>query len=160
MTPLKGTILFMIFICSDQSVLSALPEQSQSVVFQDVPDSSEKKKLRLNKPRRYRRGDTLYYCEVLRLSNNNHKEHFLAVFGYAHILARKGRSKLKIKYVLNRERNYLSRIFYTKASVLEIKRVDIKVNPYMKELQKKYPFVRMWGVLDANAISKSEIVSL
>jgi hypothetical protein len=104
------------------------------------------------KSRKYKKGDTLYYCEVLKLSNQDYREHVFAVFGYAYIAERKGRSKIRIKYILNRERNYLSKIFYAKAVKIERKRVDISVKKYMKRLEKKYPAVRMWGVLDANAV--------
>jgi hypothetical protein len=113
-----------------------------------------------SKMRHYKRGDTLYYCEVLRLNDINYKNHVLAVFGYAHIKARRGRSKIKIKYVLSREKEYLSTIFYSRAMVLEKKRIDVKVNSYMKKLEKKYPNVKMWGVLDANALIRTEVVSL
>ena len=102
--------------------------------------------------RHYKRGDTLYYCDVLKLRSLNYKEHIFAVFGFAHIYARRSRSKLKIKYILKRESHYLSTIFYTKAVRLERKRVDTGYKAYMKILEKKYPSIMMWGVLDANAI--------
>jgi hypothetical protein len=102
--------------------------------------------------KKYRKGDTLYYCDILRLSNQDYSGHVFAVFGYSYILERKGRSKIRIKYILKRERNYLSNIFYSKAIRIERKRVDMSVKKYMKDLEKKYPKVRMWGVLDANAI--------
>jgi hypothetical protein len=82
----------------------------------------------------------------------NYKEHVFAVFGYALIYERKGRSKIKIKYVLKREAHYLSTIFYTKALRLERTRVDKGYKEHMKILEKKYPSIMMWGVLDANAI--------
>jgi hypothetical protein len=104
------------------------------------------------KPKKYKKGDTLYYCEVLKLRNQDYRDHVFAVFGYSHIYQRKGRSKLRIKYILNRERNYLSKIFYANAVKVERNRVDISVKKYMKRLEKKYPTVRMWGVLDANAV--------
>ena len=41
---------------------------------------------------------------------------------------------------------------------------DLKMNKgdleEIEKLEKKYPFVKMWGVLDANAITRSEVVSL
>lgn len=104
------------------------------------------------KHKKYKKGDTLYYCDVLKLSNQDYGGHMFAVFGYSHIKERKGRSKIRIKYILNRERNYLSKIFYSRAVKIERNRVDISVKKYMKQLEKKYPKVRMWGVLDANAI--------
>ena len=161
MIPVKGTILILASLCFDK------PASADTlIVNSDIEtnvynlNSPEKKYQQKSKPGHYKRGDTLYYCEVLKLRNINHKEHILAVFSYSHILARKGRSKMKIKYVLNREKAYLSRIFYAKATVLEKKRVDMKVNKYMKGLERKYPIIKMWGVLDANAITRTEIVSL
>jgi hypothetical protein len=108
--------------------------------------------LKPKKWRHYKRGDTLYYCDVLKLRSLNYKEHIFAVFGFAHIYARRSRSKLKIKYVLKRENHYLSTIFYTKAVRLERKRVDTGYKAYMKILEKKFPSIMMWGILDANAI--------
>jgi len=114
----------------------------------DIAINSGKKK----KWRHYRRGDTLVYCDILQLDNIDYRHHVFAVFGFVHIHERRSRSKLKIKYVLNRESHYLSTIFYTKAIRIERKRIDIDYNLYLKQLEKKYPTIRLWGILDANAI--------
>lgn len=106
----------------------------------------------IKKTRKYKKGDTLFYCEVVKLSNQDYREHVFAIFGYAFIAERKGRSKIRIKYILNRERNYLSKVFYSKAIKMQRKRVDVSLKDYIKILEKKYPNVRMWGVLDANAM--------
>jgi hypothetical protein len=131
------------------SILADTPK-FHTVSTLNVPTSNDADMM--FKSRKYKKGDTLYYCEVLKLSNQDYREHVFAVFGYSYICQRKGRSKIRIKYILNRERNYLSKIFYAKAVKIERKRVDESVKKYMKRLEKKYPTVRMWGVLDANAM--------
>lgn len=165
MTPFKGSIFIVICLTLHQPILANLLVVNDTVKINDTnavtnTDLNHAEKKKKPKPRKYKKGDTIYYCEVLKLSSHNYKEHTFAVFGYAHILARKGRSKMKINYILKRERNYLSKIFYTKAILLERKRVDTSVQEHMKLLEKKFPFVKMWGVLDANAMVKSEAVSL
>lgn len=82
----------------------------------------------------------------------NGQEHILAVFASSYIWQRRGKSRIKIMYILQRERAYLSTIFYTKAKRLERKRVDTKISAHMKMLKREYPFINMWSVLDANAI--------
>jgi hypothetical protein len=159
----KGSIFIVICLTFNQ------PLRAGKLLFNDTikkndtgfavnNDASPSEKMNKIKPRKYKRGDTLYFCEVLKLSSHNYREHYFAVFGFAHIIARKSRSKMKINYVLKRERNYLSNIFYSKAVVLEKKRVDTKVSAHMKKLEKRYPLIRMWGVLDANAIYQFQIV--
>ena len=92
------------------------------------------------------------YCEVLKLTKMNGQEHILAVFASSYIWERRSKSRIKIMYIIQREREYLSTIFYTKAKRLERKRVDTEVSKHMKLLRREYPFINMWSVLDANAI--------
>ncbi len=126
------------------------PRYSSGMSFDKISDGVDS--IRRARSKKYKKGDTLFYCEVLKLSNQDYREHWFAVFGYAYISDRKGRSKLRIKYILKRERNYLSKVFYTKAMLIERRRVDISLRDYMKKLEKKFPNIRMWGVLDANAM--------
>jgi hypothetical protein len=134
------------------SIDSPLNRQNTSVANIDDDDLGVGDLKNTANSKKYKKGDTLFYCDVLKLSNQDYGGHIFAVFGYSYIKERKGRSKIRIKYILNRERNYLSKIFYSRAVKVERSRVDVSVKKYMKQLEKKYPKVRMWGVLDANAI--------
>ena len=136
---------------------SSIPESFLAAELRDTLPASKNrstaplKKIK-TKFRHYKRGDTLLYCEVLKLTKLNGQEHILAVFAHSYIWERRSKSRVKIMYILQREREYLSTIFYTKAKRLQRRRVDTRVNAYMKLLKRDYPFINMWGVLDANAI--------
>lgn len=163
MSKFNGYIIFAFCQIIQISVYAKISEPSYSKqafpisLFGYLSDTTLPKvnSFEVQKPkkwRHYKRGDTLYYCDVLKLRKINYKEQVFAVFGYSHIYQRKSRSKLKIKYVLKREAHYLSTIFYSKAVRLERTRVDKGYKAHMKILEKKYPSIIMWGVLDANVI--------
>ncbi len=140
----KSDISVSHFVAANFFEADSLPRSS-------APKSTPPKKIK-TRFRHYKRGDTLLYCEVLKLTKMNGQEHILAVFASSYIWQRRSKSRIKIMYILQRERDYLSTIFYTKAKRLERKRVDTRISTHMKMLKRAYPFINMWSVMDANAI--------
>jgi hypothetical protein len=109
--------------------------------------NTEKKVKKHKKPRK---GDTVTYYQVLYLKGMDDKHHHMVVFAKSVIENRRSEAYLKIRYMLKREREYLSRIFFTDVTVLESRRTEITPVKYIPELNKKFKDISIWSVLDTD----------
>lgn len=103
------------------------------------------------RPGKVRTGDTLVYYQVLYLRDQHRKELWMAVFAEAVAGQPPARTRMKADYLLQRERRYLSKIFFTRVEVVEEGKIRIPLPHHMKGLQDKYPGISLWTVLHVNA---------
>jgi len=99
---------------------------------------------------RHHKGDTLIYYEVLHLKDIDYRQRKLVVFAKAVVTTRRSEARLKIRYLLKRERDYLGKIFFSRVDVIEADQTDMTTTRCLSELEKKYKGVSIWTILDAN----------
>jgi len=100
--------------------------------------------------RKKEKGDTLIYYEVLRLKDMDQRQQYMVVFARAVIEGRRSSAKLQIRYLLKREKEYLEKIFFTKAMILESKQTELIPVKMLNELSVRYKGISIWTILDVN----------
>jgi hypothetical protein len=104
------------------------------------------------KRRKFKKGDTLTYCQVLRLTDRDKKTRIMTVFANSVIRESKMRSKLKIDYMMKRERVYLHKVFFFDVDVLDEQRVDTSIKEHMNAVYIKHPNAKIWCILNADGL--------
>ena len=107
--------------------------------------------------RKKEKGDTLIYYEVLRLKDMDHRQQYMAVFARAIIEDRRSSAKLQIRYLLKREREYLEKIFFTKAQVIESRQTQLIPVKALNDLSVRYKGIIIWTILDVNQFFKKTL---
>lgn len=126
-------------------MLEVVAQRNQSVQADKLTQQTAKS---IHKPIK---GDTLVYYQVLQLHTQDGKEYRMAVLAEAIIETTLSRTRMRIDYMLKRERVYLSRIFFAKVRVLEQARVPEQRELFLKQLEKRFPEIKVWSVLNVNA---------
>jgi hypothetical protein len=114
---------------------------SGDTIIQSVSSSENKKK---------KKGDTLVYYEVLQLKDLNYSNKIMVVYVQSIVETRRSSATLHAKYLLKRERQYLSKIFFTSVSVLESNRTDKELLQSFSDLSNRYKGISLWTILNAN----------
>ncbi len=114
---------------------------SGDTIIQSVSSSKNKRK---------NKGDTLVYYEVLQLKDLNYTNNIMVVYVQSIVETRRSSAKLHARYLLKRERQYLSRIFFTSVSVLESNRTDKEPLQSFSDLSNRYKGISLWTILNAN----------
>lgn len=131
------------FLFKDGSTASRI-NLHKSHHFVDSGSEEAKKK------RKFKKGDTLVYCQILRLTDRDKKKQIMVVFANSVIRESKMRSRMKIDYMLKRERVYLHKVFFFDVDILDEQRVDTTIKEYMNAVQLYYPNAKIWGILNAD----------
>lgn len=114
--------------------------------FEDSQSEGSKKK------RKFKKGDTLMYCQILRLTDRDKKTQIMTVFANSVIRESKMRSRLKIDYMMKRERVYLHKVFFFDVDILDEQRVDTTIKEHMHEVHLSYPNAKIWCILNADGL--------
>jgi hypothetical protein len=99
-----------------------------------------------------KKGDRILYAQILKVVDQHKKESILIVFADALIEHNPARTRMKIDYILKRERIYLGAIFFAEVSVLEELKNVPDLDMCMKKMGQKYPALMCWSILNADAI--------
>jgi hypothetical protein len=131
------------------SVLFAAASYAEISTHLSIKDTSIQKGTSISK-RKKEKGDTLIYYEVLRLKDMDQRQQYMAVFARVIIEDRRSSAKLQLRYMLKREREYLEKIFFTKAMILESKQTELIPAKALNELAVRYKGISIWTILDVN----------
>lgn len=142
---LTGMFLFLF-----QSYCPAQAVRDSAVLTSSVPVIKATKEIAQKKC--FNRGDRIVYAQVLQLTGQNKEKFTMIVFADAAYENNLSRTRMKIDYVLKRERIYLAKIFFADADVLEELKDVIDINASMKKMEQKYPGLKCWSMLNADMI--------
>ena len=128
-------LLFLLTLCNNikaQAVSDTMSQYAPAVASGTKPPPPD---------------DRVRIAQVLHLKDNEGKEWVMLVVADAPFDRSWGRSKLKINYLLRRERSYLSNIFFANVKVLEELPAAATTEATMKLLQPKYEGLKFWASL-------------
>ncbi len=91
-------------------------------------------------------------CQVLKITNLSKQSRVMLVLVETSLLENTGRTKMRLNYMLKRERIYLKNIFVADIVVLETYRTIVDINALLQNLQSKYEGLQLWTVLDAELL--------
>ena len=91
-------------------------------------------------------------CQVLKITNQSKQSRVILVLVETSLLENEGRTKMRLNYMLKRERVYLKNIFVADIVVLETYRTIVDINSLLKNLQSKYEGLQLWTLVDADAL--------
>jgi hypothetical protein len=91
-------------------------------------------------------------CQVVKITNQSKQSRVMLVLVETSLLENEGRTKMRLNYMLKRERVYLKNIFVADIVVLETYRTIIDINALLQKLQSKYEGLQLWTVVDADAL--------
>lgn len=91
-------------------------------------------------------------CQVLKITNLSNQSRVMLVLVETSLLENEGRTKMRLNYMLKRERVYLKNIFVSDVAVLETYRTIIDINSLLQNLLNKYEGLQLWTVVDADAL--------
>ncbi len=91
-------------------------------------------------------------CQVVRITNQSNQSRIMLVMVETLSSKNESRTKMRINYVLKRERLYLKNIFVADIAVLETYRTIVDIHSLLQNLQSKYEGLQLWTVVDADAL--------
>jgi hypothetical protein len=97
-------------------------------------------------------------CQVLRVESKNEKETFIAVFAQAVNTGDLSFNFAAANTVLEKEKKHLKDFFFTKIKTAENVTAPTECSMLYKNLQVKYADVKMYDVLDADALNNKQVV--
>jgi len=93
-------------------------------------------------------------CQVLRVTSKNENETLIAVFAQGTNNGDLSAGFASATTVVEKEKKHLKGLFYDKVQTAENLTAPTRCSVLYKEIQTKYSQVRMYDVLDADALSK------
>jgi len=96
-------------------------------------------------------------CQVLRVESKNEKETFIAVFAQATNNGDLSFDFASATMVLEKEKKHLKDFFYTKIKTTENVTAATECSRLYKNIQVKYANVKMYDVLDADALNNKQV---
>ena len=96
-------------------------------------------------------------CQVLRVASNNEEENFIAVFAQGTNNGDLNANFAAAKTVVEKEKKHLQQFFYTKISTTENVTAATECSMLYKNIQVKYQAVKLYDVLDADALSNKQV---
>jgi hypothetical protein len=97
-------------------------------------------------------------CQILRVASNNENETLIAVFAQGANNGDLSANFASAMTVLEKEKKHLKDFFYTKISTSEKVTAPTPCSMLYKNIQVKYSNVKMYDVLDADALGDKKIV--
>lgn len=98
-------------------------------------------------------------CQVLRVSSNNEGENYIAVFAQGTNNGDLSANFSDAMNVLEKEKKNLKTHFYSKVKTTENVTAATDCNSLYKNIQVKYQDVKMYDILDADALSQRFVVA-
>lgn len=96
-------------------------------------------------------------CQILRVQSNNEEQNFIAVFAQATNTGDLSYNFAAANTVLEKEKKHLKSFFYTKIKTAENVTAPTGCSTMYKNIQVKYANVKMYDVLDADALSDKSV---
>ena len=96
-------------------------------------------------------------CQILRVASNNEQEKLIAVFAQGTNNGDLSANFTAANTVLEKEKKHLKDFFYTKIKTAENVTAATECSMLYKNIQVKYQDVKLYDVLDADALSNSHI---
>jgi len=96
-------------------------------------------------------------CQILRVESNNEEQNFIAVFAQATNTGDLSFNFASANTVLEKEKKHLKNFFYTKIKTAENVTAATECSAMYKNIQVKYANVKMYDVLDADALSHKSV---
>jgi hypothetical protein len=98
-------------------------------------------------------------CQVLRVASKNEKETFIAVFAQATNSGDLTFNFASALTVLEKEKKHLKDFFFTKIKTTENVTAATECSVLYKNIQVKYADVKMYDILDADALSNKLVTN-
>ena len=105
----------------------------------------------------YERTAKVCACQVLRVASNNEEENFIAVFAQGTNNGDLTANFATARTILEKEKKHLQQFFYTKISTTESVTAATECSMLYKNIQVKYHAVKLYDVLDADALSNKQV---
>jgi hypothetical protein len=96
-------------------------------------------------------------CQILRVESKNEKETFIAVFAQAVNTGDLSFNFASASTVLEKEKKHLKDFFFTKIKTTENVTAATECSMLYKNIQIKYADVKMYDVLDADALNNKQL---
>ena len=96
-------------------------------------------------------------CQILRVTSNNEKETLIAVFAQGTNNGDLSANFASAANVLEKEKKHLKDLFYTKIKTTENLTAATPCSMLYKNIQVKYDNVKMYDVLDADALNNKNV---
>ena len=96
-------------------------------------------------------------CQILRVASNNEEEKFIAVFAQGSSNGNVPGNLNTAMTVLEKEKKHLKAFFYTKIKTAENVTAPTECSRLYKNIQVKYSNIKMYDVLDADALSNKNV---
>jgi hypothetical protein len=97
-------------------------------------------------------------CQILRVASNNENEQFIAVFAQGTNNGDLSANFATAVNVLEKEKKHLKAFFYTKIKTTENVTAATECSKLYSNIQVKYNNVKMYDILDADALSNKNVV--
>ncbi|MEO6313923.1 MAG: hypothetical protein ABIU63_11320 [Chitinophagaceae bacterium] len=97
-------------------------------------------------------------CQILRVASNNENEKLIAVFAQSTNNGELSADFATATSVLEKEKKHMKAFFYTKIKIAENVTAPTPCSTLYKNIQVKYSNVKMYDVLDADALSDKKLV--
>lgn len=92
-------------------------------------------------------------CQILRVASNNEEEKLIAVFAQGSNNGNLSANFATASSILEKEKKHMKAFFYTKIKTTENITAPTPCNMLYKNIQVKYANVKMYDVLDADALN-------
>lgn len=96
-------------------------------------------------------------CQILRVASNNEQETFIAVFAQGTNSGDLAFNFAGAMTVLEKEKKHLKDFFYTKIKTAENVTAASECSQLYKNIQVKYANVKLYDVLDADALNNKQV---
>ena len=137
------TILFTAMICAGSWAQSIIPDTVSTQTAESTTVTSHKSR---------KKGDRIVQAQILRLKNQNKETKWMIVFAEAEYQSSISRTKMRLDYILKRERIYLGNIFFADVAIVESVKEVTDMNLCLKTFVSQYPGLQLWSVLNADGI--------
>lgn len=97
-------------------------------------------------------------CQILQVSSNNEEEKYIAVFAQGTSSGNTSGNLNTAMTVLEKEKKHLKAFFYTKIKTAENVTATTECSRLYKNIQVKYNNIKMYDVLDADALSNRNLM--
>ena len=98
-------------------------------------------------------------CQILRVASNNEEERMVAVFAQGTNNGDLSANFAAATSVLEKEKKHMKAFFYTKIKTAENVTAPTPCSLLYKNIQVKYANVKMYDVLDADALSDKKVIN-
>lgn len=93
-------------------------------------------------------------CQILRVESNNEQQQYIAIFAQQTSTGNLSSDFGMASNVLQKEKKHLQNLFFTKVKVKENLNAESECGLLYMNIRAKYDHLKMYGILDADALGK------